>query len=568
MQNEVKFQKVFTQQAKDALRLGVIEAGKLGHTSLEVEHILFGLLNISESSSTRFLHSLGIDVQHLLHDVFTHFQPSDSRLADNTFPLSLRSKMLIENAYHLATEDGEFRKIDVQHLLEAMLLERDGKAGISLINLGITRESMHNWNIDVIHSTRVERKPEALQKPDGDEARRRKYVLDILVFLFSFLLVVLLLLVATVQLGGGIFLALFALCHLIWTSSWLVVQPVAFWFPLRVAIYFLLSVGMVATLAIPFDFLSLYIVPRRHDISTEATVARWFLAWMKKRAVWVAYGLVYAETLTLFIAVSPNLWWLWSSLSYFLFCLAERFVAPIIIYPVWYKMELLSDGPIMQRFIMLTRRTHVSLDKLYVLRGRKQRANGGKNLIANAYLMGLGHTRCVVLTNTLVDTFPIEEIESTLAHEMGHFVHRDVWKKLMCKTGILLIVLLLLWQWLPTCTLLLTVTPETFAQPPLLWSWIIGWYSLVSNVYLLVVFAVLAYRRFQRWREVKADEYELCVMQNVPIFISAKRRLRQVNTTLPFQLSYWSPFATHPSTEERVRHAEVFAAKRISEKPQ
>ena len=122
-----------------------------------------------------------------------------------------------------------------------------------------------------------------------------------------------------------------------------------------------------------------------------------------------------------------------SKLSYYLlvglFILLAQ-LAPVLLFPIFYKFEPLDDEELKRRLIMLGQRagTHV--------RGVYRWRLSDKSKKANAALTGLGNTRRIILADTLLDNYTADEIEAVLAHELGHHVHRHILKSIFVQAAI------------------------------------------------------------------------------------------------------------------------------------
>ena len=97
---------------------------------------------------------------------------------------------------------------------------------------------------------------------------------------------------------------------------------------------------------------------------------------------------------------------------------------PVFIVPLFYKYQPLPDGELKSRILALLSRYGLPAANLFSINLSKTTKK------ANAAFMGLGKTKRVVLSDTLLEQFSSEEIEQVVAHELGHFKHQDIWKQL------------------------------------------------------------------------------------------------------------------------------------------
>ena len=119
----------------------------------------------------------------------------------------------------------------------------------------------------------------------------------------------------------------------------------------------------------------------------------------------------------------PN-WWLWAAAVVIVFQLLLLLIAPAIIMPLFNKFTPLPEGELRQRLFALAQRTHFPTRSIEVMDGSKRSRH------SNAFFTGLGRFRKIVLFDTLIAQLTESELESVLAHEIGHYKKRHVIKML------------------------------------------------------------------------------------------------------------------------------------------
>ncbi len=122
-------------------------------------------------------------------------------------------------------------------------------------------------------------------------------------------------------------------------------------------------------------------------------------------------------------------WWLITAGAFFVVSVVLGQLAPVLIVPLFYKVEPIDNADLLERLKRLAEGTGLTIEGVYRL---GLSADTSK---ANAMLAGLGRTRRVLMGDTLLDKFTPEEIEVIFAHEIGHHVHRHIPK--MIATGLL-----------------------------------------------------------------------------------------------------------------------------------
>ena len=245
---------------------------------------------------------------------------------------------------------------------------------------------------------------DALEAPDPERQRRarerariarRLVVLDLCIVLVGLL--------ALVLSGAG---------------EWLRDRLQMHW-ALQAPIYAAILAGAYTALSFPFEVYGGYVVPRRYGLLTQS-----LRAWLKDRLKALALGAVLAfgliEILYGFLHAGGGWWWIWTALAYTVVSVVMTVVGPTLIFPIFYKVRPLEDEELVERIKRLADRAGARVRGVYLWQQSE------KGTTANAALMGLGKTRRVVLSDTLLSRYSKDEIEVILAHELGHHVHRDI----------------------------------------------------------------------------------------------------------------------------------------------
>ncbi|MDD3354094.1 M48 family metallopeptidase [Zoogloea sp.] len=117
-------------------------------------------------------------------------------------------------------------------------------------------------------------------------------------------------------------------------------------------------------------------------------------------------------------------WWAYTWASWLGFNLLVMLVYPTFIAPLFNRFEPLENGPLQARIQNLMERCGFRLSGLFVMDGSRRSAHG------NAYFTGFGASRRIVFFDTLLEKLSPAEVEAVLAHELGHFHHKHLWKRL------------------------------------------------------------------------------------------------------------------------------------------
>lgn len=324
--------------------------------------------------------------------------------------------------------------------------------------------------------------------------------------------------------------------------SW---QPVHGWFPWQVLAYCVILLIAYQVITLPLAYYSGFVLSHRFGLSTMSRAA-WIGDLLKGFALSLVLEAVLIELIYTLLAVQPQWWWLWVGLILLLFTVVMANLAPVLILPLFYKFTPLPEGELTQRLLALAARAHTNV------RGVFSMQMSSKTTAANAALMGLGNTRRVVLGDTMIDRYTVDEIEVVLAHELGHHVHHDIWKLIISQSiitlvGLYLANLLLHWA-VDVQHYYLALTDA--ATIPFLF--------LLTGLFGLIMMPIS--NGYSRAIEYQADEYALVSTQKVDAFKSAMTRLANQN------LAEIEPspvveffFLDHPSIGKRLKHADAFA---------
>ncbi len=296
-------------------------------------------------------------------------------------------------------------------------------------------------------------------------------------------------------------------------------------------------------LAAPLSYYSGFVLPHKYGQSTQSLKA-WLLDQLKALVITGVLSFIVLEVIYALLAIFPQTWWIWTALVLLVITVLLSNLAPILIFPLFYKYKPLDDLDLVNRLTLLAERAGAKVQGVYVF------DMSSKTVAANAALMGLGQTRRIVLGDTLVERFTAPEIETVLAHELGHHVHKDIplgimVQSLLTLAGFWLADLVMRWG-LATFGYTGLTDPATL---PLL--------MIALTIFGLVTMPLS--NAWSRWREVKADEYALRMTGKPRAFISAMTRLANQNLA-EAEPPAWVEFLlhSHPSINKRVAKARNF----------
>ncbi len=193
------------------------------------------------------------------------------------------------------------------------------------------------------------------------------------------------------------------------------------WESLRLVVFFVILAGLNALVSLPLSFKADYLLEHRFGLS-KLSLAGWAWRYVKRFVLAVAFGAVMLLGLYWIIWTTGPWWWLVAAAAFFLVSIVLGQLLPVLILPLFYKIERLDAPELNQRIGRLAEGTGLSIEGVYRIALSEETVKG------NAMLAGLGRTRRVLLGDTLLDKFTPDEIEVIFAHEVGHHVHRHIHK--------------------------------------------------------------------------------------------------------------------------------------------
>ena len=318
-------------------------------------------------------------------------------------------------------------------------------------------------------------------------------------------------------------------------------------YTLSLFMYIVLLLGISKVLGLGLDYYG-FRLERRFKLSNQR-----FSAWLWDEAkgflVSLVLGTIVIELLYFTIRQWPQNWWLlaWALFMGLFVLLAQ--LAPVILFPIFYKFEPLDDEELRRRLIMLGQRAGTQVRGVY----RWKLSEKSKK--ANAALTGLGNTRRIILADTLLDNYTPDEIEAVLAHELGHHVHRHILKSILVQ-----VVITFVGFWAANFALHYAVDRHMFEE-----------LSDFANLPLLVLVSVVlsfllmpALNAYSRYNERQADRYAFESIASIDPFVSSMNKLADQNLAerTPSKWVEWY-FHSHPSISRRLAAAEAWVQAQV-----
>ncbi len=239
-------------------------------------------------------------------------------------------------------------------------------------------------------------------------------------------------------------------------------------------------------------------------------------------------------------------WWLiaWALLTAFQLLMVWAY--PVIIAPIFNKFSNLEDGEVKNKVLDLLKRTGFKSKGLFVMNASMRSSHG------NAYFTGFGKNKRIVFFDTLIKTLEPSEVESVLAHELGHYKRKHILKSIIKSISFSLLGFFILknvYGWVPFYLGHGARIPSNYMALLL--------FSLISGIYTFFLTPINSW--FSRKNEFEADEFA-AENASASKLISALVKLYKDNaSTLTPDLLYSSYHYSHPPALERVKFLEKLA---------
>jgi len=315
-------------------------------------------------------------------------------------------------------------------------------------------------------------------------------------------------------------------------------------YSLALFLYVLILMVLAKILGLGLDYYS-FRLEHRYQLS-NLRLRAWVWDELKGVLLGVVLGGIVVELLYFILRESPQHWWLiaWASFLGLFVLLAQ--LAPVVLFPIFYKFAPLENEELKDRLVRLGERAGTRV------RGVYQWKLSEKSKKANAALTGLGNTRRIILADTLLENYSTDEIEAVLAHELGHHVHKHIFKSILVQAGITFVGFAAA-NWVlhyAVDRLHVFETLSDFANLPLL--------MLVATLLSFLVLPLL--NAYSRFNERQADRYAFRSISTVAPFISAMNKLADQNLAerSPSKWVEWL-FHSHPAISRRVAAAQAWA---------
>jgi STE24 endopeptidase len=305
---------------------------------------------------------------------------------------------------------------------------------------------------------------------------------------------------------------------------------------------FALAIALLqALITLPFGFILGYVLEHQYDLSNQS-LGRW--AWERTKGILVSAPLAAAVIVALYLCMEwfGNFWWVALGVFLTLVNVLLARLAPVLLLPIFYKVEPLVDDALRERLLALCTGTGFRFEGIYSFNLSKNTRK------ANAAFTGIGKAKRILLGDTLLQNFTNEEIETILAHELGHYLRHHIFIGIVVGTVMTFVGLF--------------VAAQLYSRS-LPWAGFSGITDLRALPLLAIwlsLFAVAAMplgNMLSRRHEREADAFAVKATGNAAGFASALRKLASLNLADPephplIEFLFYS----HPSIRRRLQAVE------------
>ena len=295
-------------------------------------------------------------------------------------------------------------------------------------------------------------------------------------------------------------------------------------------------------LDLPFTLYSTFRIEERFGFN-KITLRLWLMDLVKATLVGAAVGLPIVALILWLMGSAGSLWWLWAWSAWMGFNLLALVLYPTVIAPLFNKFKPLEDETLKARVTALMQRCGFAAKGLFVMDGSKRSAH------ANAYFTGFGAAKRVVFYDTLLSQLSPNEVDAVLAHELGHFKHKHIIKRIVLMFAMSLAGFALL-GWLSSQVWFYTglgVRPDLAG----------GNDALALLLFLAVVplfsfFITPLSARFSRKHEFEADAYALSKTDGKDLQSALLKLYKDNASTLTPDAMFVKFYYSHPPASERL----------------
>lgn len=309
-------------------------------------------------------------------------------------------------------------------------------------------------------------------------------------------------------------------------------------------------IAINAAVEIPFTLYQTFVLEQRFGFN-KTTASLWLKDLLKSTVLAVVIGVPLASLILWMMGATGSLWWLWTWCVWMGFNVLAMLIYPSFIAPWFNQFKPLQDPALSTRVTALMARCGFTSKGFFVMDGSKRSGH------ANAYFTGFGASKRVVFYDTLLAQLTPEEVDAVLAHELGHFKHRHILKRMASLFGLSLVGFALL-GWLSQQSwfyLGLGVAPNMTGANDALALLLFMVVLPLAGTFLGPLFAQIS-----RKHEFEADAYAVEKTSGQALTTALLKLYKDNASTLTPDPVYVSFYYSHPPASERLGRLKPMAA--------
>lgn len=344
---------------------------------------------------------------------------------------------------------------------------------------------------------------------------------------------------STVLLVGFILLAGFNYID-VWARSFEVGE-------ITTGLIFTASLGLLSfVINLPFSVYATFVIEEKFGFN-RTTVKTYILDIIKGLFLAVIIGGPLLALIFWFFINSGSHGWLycWAGVTVFSFIM--QYLAPVLIMPLFNKFTPLENGTLKEKIVNYAEGEKFQLQGIFTMDGSKRSSK------LNAFFTGFGKFRKIVFFDTLVEKLTEDEIVAVLAHEMGHFKLKHIFKMMfvsVLQTGIMFYLLSLFIE-IPEISLAFGMENTSVYSSLIFFGFLYSPINLVVSIFFNI---------FSRKHEYEADGYASATTKQPGLLISSLKKLSQANLTnlTPHPLHVFLHYS-HPPLLKRINSLKKFS---------
>jgi STE24 endopeptidase len=305
-------------------------------------------------------------------------------------------------------------------------------------------------------------------------------------------------------------------------------------------IHFYIFAGILGivnlVIKMPLSFYGGYVVEHKFSLTTQK-FGQWLWEQLKGFLVGIVLGFILMTIFYYLLWKQPTLWWFYLWLFILAFSILLSRLAPVLIFPLFYKFKPLENEAIKERINSIARKNKLHISGIFQFNLSKTTKK------ANAAFTGIGKTKRVILGDTLLDNFSEDEIETVFAHEVGHYRYKHLWKGIAINSALSLAGLFLVYVVYSAKMRHLDYLPQQLEALPYL--------GLLLYIYGFITGPIS--NAISRHFEYQADNFAVTETSKPEVYKGCLEKLADLNLAdqQPHPLVEFL-FYSHPSIEHRI----------------